>query len=612
MVDKHPPLDVYHVAMRRFLPALFTAVTLISQPSTVAKPAAQSSAEQSNSSRAADHQFDNGSGIALTKLSSVQVDNLVTLGRVWGFLKYHHPKVTSGALQWDYELLRVMPAILAAPDHATANGALERWIESLGPVPPCQPCAKLDDSDLSLRPDVNWISNTTLLGGDLSQLLRRIYDNRVPDKQFYVSIVPDIGNPKFEHEAGYEFLAPPDPGFQLLALFRFWNMVEYWSPYRDLVKKDWVGVLSDFVPRVALAKTSDDYKREMMALIAMAQDSHANLWGSLQARPPVGKCRVPVNVRFVENQPIVAGFSSSTSSGAADLKLGDIITAIDGVPVDKLIADWMPYYAASNETARRRDMAFFMTRGDCGPSAISIRRDGQDLKVAALRVTVDGPENSLTPHDLSGAAFRLLSKEVAYLKLSAVKSAEAVHYVHQAQGTKGWIIDIRNYPSEFMVFTLGAHLIDKETPFARFTQSDLSNPGAFHWGSQVSLPPDNPHYFGKLVILADESSMSQAEYTTMAFRSAQGAIVVGSTTSGADGNVSPILLPGGLHAAMSGIGVFYPDKSPTQQIGIIPNVEAKPTIAGIRAGRDEVLEEAIRQILGKDASPEDVEKMAKP
>ena len=48
---------------------------------------------------------------------------------------------------------------------------------------------------------------------------------------------------------------------------------------------------------------------------------------------------------------------------------------------------------------------------------------------------------------------------------------------------------------------------------------------------------------------------------------------------------------------ISGIGVFYPDKKPTQRVGIVPDVESRPTIAGIRDGRDEVLEEGIRQIL---------------
>lgn len=69
-------------------------------------------------------------------------------------------------------------------------------------------------------------------------------------------------------------------------------------------------------------------------------------------------------------------------------------------------------------------------------------------------------------------------------------------------------------------------------------------------------------------------------------------------TAGADGNLSRIPLPGGVAAAISGIGVFYPGKRPTQRVGIIPDVIIRPSLAGIRAGRDEVLEEGVRQIVG--------------
>jgi len=147
-----------------------------------------------------------------------------------------------------------------------------------------------------------------------------------------------------------------------------------------------------------------------------------------------------------------------------------------------------------------------------------------------------------------------------------------------------------------MVFALGQRLVEKPSEFVRFTTGDLSNPSVFRWGSPLSLQPEQSHFTGKIVILVDEVSQSQAEYTTMAFRSAPGALVVGSTTAGADGNVSSIPLPGGLRTMISGIGVFYPDKRPTQRIGIIPDIEVKPTIAGIRDGRDEVLEAAIRLI----------------
>ncbi len=78
----------------------------------------------------------------------------------------------------------------------------------------------------------------------------------------------------------------------------------------------------------------------------------------------------------------------------------------------------------------------------------------------------------------------------------------------------------------------------------------------------------------------------------------QKALVVGSTTAGADGNISHVTLPGGLQTSISGIGVYYPDRVPTQRVGIVPDVVVTPTVEGIRNGKDEVLEEAIRQILG--------------
>lgn len=48
---------------------------------------------------------------------------------------------------------------------------------------------------------------------------------------------------------------------------------------------------------------------------------------------------------------------------------------------------------------------------------------------------------------------------------------------------------------------------------------------------------------------------------------------------------------------ISGIGVYYPDGSPTQKVGIVPDIEVKPTVQGIREGRDELMEKAVSLIL---------------
>ncbi|MBX5463909.1 MAG: hypothetical protein IRZ28_22840 [Steroidobacteraceae bacterium] len=52
------------------------------------------------------------------------------------------------------------------------------------------------------------------------------------------------------------------------------------------------------------------------------------------------------------------------------------------------------------------------------------------------------------------------------------------------------------------------------------------------------------------MILVDESSISSSEYTAMALRASPRAVVMGSTTAGADGNISPFALPGGLRTVI--------------------------------------------------------------
>ncbi len=50
---------------------------------------------------------------------------------------------------------------------------------------------------------------------------------------------------------------------------------------------------------------------------------------------------------------------------------------------------------------------------------------------------------------------------------------------------------------------------------------------------------------------------------------------------------------------ISGIEVYYPNGKETQRIGIVPDIEVKPTIQGIKDGRNELLEKAIKLIDGQ-------------
>jgi hypothetical protein len=519
------------------------------------------------------------------------LDNLVTLARVWGFLKYHHPAVTAGNRNWDDDLFHILPGVLAASDHAHANNTLLNWIDELGPVPVCSPCLPPPTGDLDLKPPLEWIHDQSALGVLLSQRLEQIYTNR-SGHQFYVSRAWRVGNPQFDREAEYPQMSYPDFGVQLLALFRWWNIMQYWVPGRNVAGQNWPDVLKAEIPRVALAQDKQAYQLALFEMAALANDTHAGLEDTSARRPPAGNCAVPVTLRFIDGKPVVY----RTSAENTGLLPGDVLERIDGTPIPSLVSDWKRFYAVSNDASLKRNFGIILTRGTCGPISLDLTRNGHPQRVLTARTEF----HPVLTHDQPGDTFRLLSPEVAYIKLSSIKAGDLPGYFDKAKNTQGIIIDIRNYPSEFVPFALGAYFALRPTSFVAFTECDLSNPGAFHFIEGPMIEPGSVHYPGKVVILVDETTQSQAEYTAMALRAMPNATIIGSTTAGADGNVSLIPLPGGLRTMISGLGVFYPNHWPTQRVGIIPDVTVQPTVQGLAASRDEVVEAAIHFIQTND------------
>jgi hypothetical protein len=132
----------------------------------------------------------------------------------------------------------------------------------------------------------------------------------------------------------------------------------------------------------------------------------------------------------------------------------------------------------------------------------------------------------------------------------------------------------------------------------KYWNSVKNYPGYFGSFTTETGPakPNPDRYKGRIVVLTNERTLSQAEFSCMALQASGRSTLIGSQTAGADGDISTLYLPGGITTSFTGMGVHYPDGRPTQGIGIVPDIECRPTIAGIRAGRDEVLERALRFI----------------
>ncbi|TGE07968.1 S41 family peptidase [Hymenobacter fodinae] len=563
------------------------AVTIDDTPLASVKPNALFKAQTDTS-------FQHGSRIALGKLTPQQVENLTVLGQVWGFVKYYHPAVASGNYNWDKELFRVMPAVLASKNEPERSRVLGTWLAGLAPV--TTPAVKRVPKDqVQLEPALGWLSNSKLLSQDLQRQLMYLRDHPAKLEHYYVG-QGKAGNATFLHEEAYADMSYPDAGYRLLALFRYWNMIEYFFPYKYAIGEDWQTVLKEFIPQFADAPDALQYRLAALRLIERVHDTHANLWGKDKIMTDYwGIYTVPAELQFLGKQPVVAKLRQTGLAAPSPLQPGDIITSVDGVTVADWIQQRQLLFPASNEPTRLRNVAAMLLRGSTRTARLGIVRNGEARIVEAERVSITAMN---TPRGTAAdSSYRFLRPDVGYITLGQIQNKQLPAIMSAFQNTKGLVIDIRNYPSEFVVFTLSAYLLEKPTPFVKFTGPSLPQPGQFIYGKPVYVKPGNkPTYQGKVIILVNEQTQSQAEYTTMALRTAPRATVLGSTTAGADGNVSYITLPGNLSTMISGLGVYYPDGRETQRIGIIPDVEAHPTLKGIRESRDELVEKALELI----------------
>ncbi len=544
-----------------------------------------------------DSEFDNGSLIQLQNLTNKNYDDLELLGRVWGFLKYHHPEIAKGNYNWDYELFRFLPNYLESNNDKERDQLIVNWINDLGEIEKCKNCKSVDKKAF-LKPDLKWIENQNKA---LKEKLLFVYKNRSQGNQYYIEMTQGVGNPIFKNEASYSKMTYPDDGFRLLSLYRYWNMIHYYFPYNQVMDKDWNTVLREYIPLFLNTENELDYEMAALQIIGDVQDSHANLWGGIDKfHEWKGVNFPPVHLRYIENQLIVTDYYNEELQEVVGLNIGDIITRINGVPVDEIIIEKSKYYPASNIPAKLRDLAPDLLRSNSNEIEIDFISSNSEVQKQILKLY---PRDSLNLFNWYKSSeeksFKMLDNNIGYVTLQTIKEEDISQIKDQFKNTKGIIIDIRNYPSTFVPFSLGSFFVSSSTPFVKFTAGNINHPGEFIFTKNLEIPSEGETYQGKLIVLVNELSQSQAEYTAMAFKAGDNTTIIGSTTAGADGNVSTIMLPGGLRTSISGIGVYYPNGDETQRIGIVPDIEVHPTIEGIRQGRDELVEKAIEVILGK-------------
>lgn len=545
-----------------------------------------------------DNEFDKGSNLSITSVNNNQIENLKILGLIWGFLKYYHPNIAKGEYNLDYELFRIIPNVINAENKIKRDEIFIKWIESFGEFSEGkEPVFK--SSEVKIKPDLAWI-NKSNLSEELTKFLLKVKNAKRSNNHYYIDLKSGIGNPAFKNENPYSSMTYPDAGFRILSLYRYWNIIQYYFPYKNLIEEDWKNVLEEFIPKFIQINNEIEYALTVLELIGRIHDTHANIWGNNQVlNKYFGLRYAPVILTFIEEKPVITNFYDEKLGKETGLEIGDIISTINNIPFEKIVKERLKYSPASNYSTKLRNIESNLLRTNDTTISISYIRNGFEY-TKTLKTFSKKEINIYSKYHDTDTCFKIINNDIAYINNGSLKREYLPKFWKEIENTKGLIIDIRNYPSDFPIYTLSKYLMPKRTAFVKFTSGSIKNPGLFTYNITLDAGTKNKDFYkGKIVILINEITQSSAEFHTMAYRVHPNAIVIGSTTAGADGDVSQFNLPGGISTMISGIGVYYPNGKETQRIGIVPDIEFKPTIKGIKERHDEMLDKATKIIYGQ-------------
>jgi C-terminal processing protease CtpA/Prc len=392
--------------------------------------------------------------------------------------------------------------------------------------------------------------------------------------------------------------AAPYPAlpYRLMAGFRIWAVGQFFFPYRDLTHENWDRVLTDALPRLEAASDPVAYGLAVAEMATHLHDSHVGI-SSRALRDHFGTGLPPVFVRMIEGVPVITHFTDDSAARAAGARVGDVIVAVDGEDALARLRRLEHYISASTPQALHRNAAIRLVRGAVGSTVrLRVRRAGQAERTLTL-TRMDLPWNDT---GRSGPMFRILPGNIGYADLGRLPADQVDSMFERLKATRAIIFDMRGYPKG-TAWTIAPRLTDADMPVAaRFSRPAATTPDTTErtdFSFTQALPhTDKWRYRHPTVMLIDERTQSQAEHTGLFLEAANGTKFIGSPTAGANGDVTVVTLPGGVRMSFSGHAVRHADGRQLQRIGLVPDLAVRPTIAGVRAGRDEVLEAARRYL----------------
>lgn len=393
---------------------------------------------------------------------------------------------------------------------------------------------------------------------------------------------------------------------RIAGLTQFWAEARHSFVYFDKVPDlDWDQVYMDYLPKVMAAQTTREYYAVLRQLAPLLKDGHTNIWAPGELNDEFNAVP-PLRATLVEGRVLVAFVDDAALRDR--VHVGDELLAIDGMPVhDYAKQRVMPLVSAG--APQDRDFQTYTVGLLRGAAKEPVKLH---LRAANGKERDEQIARSAGYHWPEAPEFKMLDKGIAYIRIehftddSGLKAFEAA--LPQILTARGLVIDMRRNGggNGDIGYKILSYLTRKPvigaTSYVRGADSYLraSSGSLINWQKMPAWQYDLKReqvYEGPVVVLTGPQTYSAGEDFVLNFTIMQRGLTIGEATGGSTGQAINFTLPGGGGGRVCAKRDVFPDGREFVGVGVAPSVDVRQTVAGLRAGRDPVLERALAELV---------------
>ncbi|WP_343318192.1 hypothetical protein [Sphingobacterium multivorum] len=539
-----------------------------------------------------------------------KINQLALIGKVWGALKYFSPVISQKKIDWDQVLRDELKRYFYSNNPREHQEIIERMLsQTRGAI---EATNRLDTFNReSFNVDYNWLERSPYLlpqqRGELKKIIAGFY---AFNNQYISTADQGTGYLTTIKENKYHSNDIVTVYDRVLSLFRYWNIINYYYPYKIMLKEEWPGILDKWLPEFITASEPIVYGNRLLKFNAELKDGHSSVPLAIPYelmnyiyQSQIGT--IPAHIKIVGNKVKITAIDSAFSSSSG-LKIGDQVISIGNSDLPSIIKNLAEYIGASRMDIKKKHinnkhlLSYFPLPKDKKPVLITIRRNGKirninfipQMQYYNVLAQIHEPKPVLKAENKIRDGIYKLNKETLYFNIGDIGN-----YIDEDSsiydGIKNVIVDLRIYPKTYQDFPT---FTNPSTVFS-YLQQSVSVPG---WVRtiEMSTPKTGYSFPGNVTALISEETISNGEFLALMLKTRVNKVkFVGRATAGADGNVLNIPLIGfkRFYLYMSSIRVLDNERNETMGVGIIPDLFIDRVKEMENPDKDLFIETALKQ-----------------